>query len=99
MPGFSTLCRPRKGLSVAIPCRPRSRALHRLIDSAGIEAAGDGEGSTRKHGASRPRRWRKAPLGIDADAMEIRAVEVTGSRVGDAPMLPEPPGQIPAEEM
>ena len=30
--------------------------------------------------------------------MEIRAVEVTGSRVGDAPRLPEPPGQIPAEE-
>ena len=32
-----------------------------------------------------------------ADTLEIRAIEVTGSRVGDAPMLPELLNQIPAD--
>ena len=98
VPDFSTLCRRQKTLSVAIPYRPSSGALHLLIDSTGIKAAGDGEWSARKHGASRPRQWRKVHLGIDADTMEVRAVEITGSRVGDAPMLPELLAQIPTEE-
>ncbi len=37
-------------------------------------------------------------LGIDADTLEIRAIEVTGSRVGDAPMLPDLLDQIPADQ-
>lgn len=41
-------------------------------------------------------RGRKVHLGIDADTLEIRAFEITGSRVGDAPMLPELLSQIPA---
>ena len=32
------------------------------------------------------------------DTLEIRAIEVTGSRVGDAPMLPELLNQIPADQ-
>ena len=43
-------------------------------------------------------RGRKVHLGIDADTLEIRAIEVTGSRVGDAPMLPELLNQIPADQ-
>jgi len=98
VPDFSTLCRRQKGLTVKIPYRPSTGALHLLIDSTGIKAAGEGEWSTRKHGASRPRSWRKVHLGIDANTMEVRAIEVTGSRVGDGPMLPELLAQIPAEE-
>jgi hypothetical protein len=37
-------------------------------------------------------------LGIDAQTLEIRAIEVTGSRVGDAPILPALLAQIPPEE-
>lgn len=98
VPDFSTLCRRQKGLLVQIPYRPSTGALHLLIDSTGIKAAGEGEWSTRKHGASRPRSWRKVHLGIDADTMEVRAIEITGSRIGDGPMLPELLAQIPAEE-
>ena len=54
--------------------------------------------SPPKHGPSKPRQWRKVHLGIDADTLEIRAIEVTGSRVGDAPMLPELLRQIPADQ-
>ena len=98
VPDFSTLCRRQKDLTVTIPYRPSTGALHLLIDSTGIKAMGDGEWSTRKHGASRPRQWAKVHLGIDAQTLEIRAIEVTGSRVGDAPILPALLAQIPPEE-
>jgi len=55
VPDYSTLCRRSSGLAVRIPYRPSTGALHLLIDSTGIKAAGEGEWSTRKHGASRPR--------------------------------------------
>jgi len=71
---------------------------HLLIDSTGIKAAGEGEWSTRKHGASRPRSWRKVHPGIDAETLEVRAIEITGSRIGDSPMLPDLLAQIPTEE-
>ncbi|SDM00136.1 Transposase DDE domain-containing protein [Aliiruegeria lutimaris] len=44
--------------------------------------------------AQKRRVWRKIHLGIDEETLEIRAVEVTASNVGDAPMLPELLGQI-----
>ena len=104
VPDFSTLSRRPSGLNVAIPYRPSTGALHLLIDSTGIKAKGEGAWFARKHGPSKPRpsqaqakprQWRKVHLGIDADALEIRAIDVTGSRVGDAPMLPELLNQIP----
>ena len=98
VPDFSTLCRRSSGLSVQIPYRPSTGALHLLIDNTGIKAAGEGEWSTRKHGASRPRSWRKVHLGIDAETLEVRAIEVTGSRIGDGPMLPELLAQIPPDQ-
>lgn len=37
-------------------------------------------------------------LGIDEETLEIRAVEITGSHIGDAPVLPDLLSQIPADE-
>ena len=37
----------------------------------------------------------KIHLGIDEETLEVRAVEVTGSHIGDAPVLPDLLGQIP----
>ena len=98
VPDFSTLCRRQKDLTVTIPYRPSTGALHLLVDSTGIKAMGEGEWSARKHGASRPRQWAKVHLGIDAETLKIRAIEVTGSRVGDGPMLRKLLEQIPLEE-
>ncbi len=98
VPDFSTLCRRQNDLSVVVPYRPSTGALHLLVDSTGIKVMGEGEWSARKHGASRPRQWCKVHLGIDADTLEVRAIEVTGSRVGDGPMLPKLLEQIPPEE-
>jgi hypothetical protein len=99
VPDFSTLCRRQTDLTVTIPYRPSTGALHLLIDSTGIKAMGEGEWSTRKHGASRLRQWCKVHLGIDAETLEVRALEVTGNRVGDGPMLPKLLKQIPADEI
>ncbi len=98
VPDYSTLCRRQKDLTVTIPHRHGSGALPLLVDSTGIKAMGEGEWSTRKHGASRPRQWCKVHLGIDADTLEVRAIEVTGSRVGDGPMLSKLLEQISSEE-
>jgi hypothetical protein len=63
VPDFSTLCRRQKTLTVHIPYRPSTGALHLLIDSTGVKAEGDGAWLARKHGPSKPRDWRKVHLG------------------------------------
>ncbi len=78
--------RRQKTLNVSIPYRGGSGPLHLLIDATGIKAEGEG---ARKHGGSKKRLWRKLHLGMDEETLEIRAVGVTTSNVGDAPMLPD----------
>ena len=87
VPDFSTLCRCQKSLAVNIPYRGSQGPLHLLIDGTGIETEGEGEWQVsvavrnvacgaRYTSGSTSARWRFG-------------VEVTGSHVGDAPMLPE----------
>ncbi|HDR9140973.1 IS5-like element ISBvi8 family transposase [Burkholderia vietnamiensis] len=98
VPDFSTVCRRQKNLQVQLPYRPSSSALSLLVDSTGIKFLGEGEWKCKKHGAEYRRQWRKVHLGIDAQTLEIRAIEVTDNRIGDAPMLPELLSQIPEDE-
>src|SRR5277367_1964741 len=98
VPDYSTVCRRQKHLAVAIVHRSSQGGLHLLVDSTGIKMLGEGEWKTKKHGAEYRRQWRKVHLGIDAGTMEIRAIEITDNSIGDAPMLPELLGQIPATE-
>jgi hypothetical protein len=76
-------------LAVNIPYRGSNGPLHLLIDSTGIKVEGEGEWNARKHGGPKRRVWRNIHLGIDEQTLEIRAVELTSSGIGDAPMLPE----------
>lgn len=98
VPDFSTLSRRQKTLNVTIPYRGSKGPLHLLVDSTGIKVEGEGEWHTRKHGGSKRRVWRKIHLGIDEETLEIRAVEVTSSNVGDAPMLPDLLAQLPPDQ-
>jgi len=98
VPDYSTVCRRQKTLRVQLPYRPSISALDLLVDSTGIKFLGEGEWKRKKHGAEYRRQWRKVHLGIDANTLEIRAIEVTDNSVGDAPMLPELLGQIPSDE-
>ncbi|OHX19370.1 IS5 family transposase [Chromobacterium sphagni] len=98
VPDYSTLSRRQQTLQVSIPYQKRSGALHILVDSTGIKMLGEGEWKTKKHGAEYCRQWRKVHLGIDAKTLQIRAMEVTDKRQGDAQMLPSLLVQIPADE-
>ncbi len=98
VPDFSTVSRRQQTLKVQLPYRPSRTALDLLVDSTGIKFLGEGEWKRKKHGAEYRRQWRKVHLAIDAHTLEVRAIEVTDNRVGDAPMLPELLGQIPADE-
>jgi len=98
VPDFSTLCRRQKTLNVSLPYRGGTGPLNLLIDSTGIKAEGEGEWNARKHGGPKRRIWRKIHIGIDEETLEVRAIEVTTSNVGDAPMLPELLNQIPADQ-
>jgi hypothetical protein len=68
------------------------------VDSTGIKVECEGEWNARKHGGPKRRVWRKIHLGIDEQTLEVRAVEITGSHIGDAPVLPALLSQIPASE-
>ena len=98
VPDFSTLSRRQKTLAVSISYRGSRGPLHLLIDSTGIKVEGEGEWHARKHGGPRRRVWRKIHLGIDEETLEIRAVEITGSQIGDAPILPDLLDQIPEDQ-
>lgn len=98
VPGFSTLCRRQRTLKVSLPYRGGTGPLNLLIDSTGIKAEGEGEWNARKHGGSKRRIWRKIHIGIDEETLEVRAVEITSSNVGDAPVLPDLLNQIPSNQ-
>lgn len=98
VPDFSTLCRRQKTLNVNLPYRSGTGPLNLLIDSTGIKAEGEGEWNARKHGGPKRRIWRKIHIGIDEETLEVRAVEVTTSNIGDAPMLPELLKQVPSDQ-
>ncbi|AHD03739.1 IS5 family transposase [Leisingera methylohalidivorans] len=110
VPDFSTLCRRQKMLNVSLPYRGGTGPLNLLIpshglqanhcraaDSTGIKAEREGEWDARKHGDPKRRIWRKIHIGIDEETLEVRAVAVTASNVGDAPTLPELLDQIPPD--
>ena len=49
-------------------------------------------------GGPKRRVWRKIHICIDEQTLEIRAVEITGSNTGDAPMLPHLLNQIARDQ-
>ena len=97
-PDFSTVSRREQKLQVQLTYQPRRGGLDLLVDSTGIKFLGEGEWKRNKHGPEYRRQWRKVHLGIDAQTLEIRAIEVTDKAIGDAPMLPELLDQIPVDE-
>jgi hypothetical protein len=98
VPDVSTLCRRQKTVAIQIPFWRSGAPLNLLVDSTGVKVRGEGEWQVRKHGASRHRQWRKVQLGMDTATGDIRAVEVTPSREGDSPVLPDLLDRIPRGE-
>jgi len=53
--------------------------MHMLIERTGIKVEGEAEWSTRKHGRTKRRVWRKIHIGINEMTLEMRATEFTTS--------------------
>jgi hypothetical protein len=98
VPDFSTLNRRQKSLAVNTPHRGSQGPLHLLIDITGIKVVGEGEGNARKPGGAKRRDWPTVHPGIDGQTLEIRAVEVTSSVTGDAPIVLEVHGQVSLDQ-
>lgn len=97
LPDFSTLSRQQSTLKVALPyCR--REGLHLLIYITGIKVEGEGEWQRPKQGGSKRRILRKIHIAVDEQTLEIRAVEVTSSAIGDASVLLDLLSQIASQE-
>jgi hypothetical protein len=61
--------------------------LHLLVDSTGLKFLGEGEWKRKKHQPEYRRQWRKLHIGIDAETLQIRAVQLTTNNVSDSQVL------------
>jgi IS5 family transposase len=89
VPCYTTLCRRRRSLEVALPRRKKSEPLHMVVDSTGIKVYGEGEWKVRQHGWSRRRTWRKLHLGVDEASGEFVAAVVSTNSFKDSQILPD----------
>lgn len=87
-PDYSTLCRRSKELKVHLQIKPSSKPRHILIDSTGVQVLGEGEWKRLKHGESRCQVWKKLHIALDADSLDIVAMDVSDSVRLDCNYLP-----------
>lgn len=98
MPDYSTLCRRQQTLSVALARPVAQQPRHLVVDSTGLKVYGEGEWKVRQHGVGKRRTWRKLHLAVDAQTLEIAAVELIANFIGDAEVLPDLLEQLEPEE-
>ena len=97
-PDYSTLCRRQKHIDISICYQRSSGGLHLLIDSTGLKFLGEGEWKRKKHQPEYRRQWRKLHIGIDAETLQIRAVQLTTNNISDSQVLGHLLNQIPPAE-
>lgn len=87
VPCYTTLCRRRRALEIALPRLGKSESVHLVVDSTGIKVYGEGEWKVRQHGYSRRRTWRKLHLGVDEATGEVVAAVVSTNSFKDSQLL------------
>jgi IS5 family transposase len=97
VPDYTTLCRRRRSLEVALPRRKKQEPLHMVIDSTGIKVYGEGEWKVRQHGYTRRRTWRKLHIAVDEATREFVAVVVSTNSFKDSQLLPDLLAQVDDE--
>ena len=97
-PDYSTLCRRQKYIDIAIRYQKNRHGLHLLVDSTGLKFLGEGEWKRKKHQPEYRRQWRKLHIGIDAETLQIRAIQLTTNNVSDSQVLGDLLQQIPENE-
>ena len=97
-PDNSTICRRQKHIDIAINYQKSSNGLQLLVDSTGLKFLGEGEWKRKKHQPEYRRQWRKLHIGIDAETLQIRAIQLTTNNVSDSQVLGDLLDQIPQDE-
>jgi len=69
-----------------------------IVDSTGLKFLGEGEWKRKKHQPEYRRQWRKLHIGIDAETLQIRSVQLTTNNVSDSQVLGDLLNQIPLDE-
>lgn len=87
-PNYSTLCRRAKDLKLSLGRQCRNTPKHILVDSTGVQVLGEGEWKRLRHGESRCQVWKKLHIALDADSLDIVALDVTDSVRLDGNYLP-----------
>ena len=64
----------------------------------GLKFLGEGEWKRKKHQPEYRRQWRKLHIGIDAETLQIRAVQLTANNISDSQVLGDLLDQIPLDE-
>ena len=97
-PDYSTICRRQKHIDIAINYQKSSNGLQLLVDSTGLKFLGEGEWKRKKHQPEYRRQWRKLHIGIDAETLQIRAIQLTTNNMSDSQVLGDLLDQIPQDE-
>ena len=97
-PDYSTICRRQKHIDIAINYQKSSNGLQLLVDSTGLKFLGEGEWKRKKHQPEYRRQWPKLHIGIDAETLQIRAIQLTTNNVSDLQVLGDLLDQIPQDE-
>ena len=97
-PDYSTICRRQKHIDIAINYQKSSNGLQLIVDSTGLKFLGEGEWKRKKHQPEYRRQWRKLHIGIDAETLQIRAIQLTTNNVSDSQVLGDLLDQIPQDE-
>ncbi|MCU4327135.1 IS5 family transposase [Acinetobacter johnsonii] len=97
-PDYSTICRRQKHIDIAINYQKSSNGLQLLVDSTGLKFLGEGEWKRKKHQPEYRRQWRKLHIGIDAETLQIRSIQLTTNNVSDLQVLGDLLDQIPQDE-
>ena len=97
-PDYIMLCRRQQHIDITISYQKSSDGLHLLVDSTGLKFLGEGEWKRKKHGSEYRRQWRKFHIDIDAETLQIRAVQLTTNDVSDSQVLEDLLAQIPLDE-
>lgn len=97
-PDYSTICRRQRHIDIQISYQKSRERLHLLVDSTGLKFLGEGEWKRKKHQPEYRRQWRKLHIGIDAETLQIRAIQLTTNNVSDSQVLENLLDQIPLDE-
>ncbi len=95
---YCTICRRQKHIDIAINYQKSSNGLHLLVDFTGLKFLGEGKWKRKKHQPEYRRQWRKLHISIHAEALQIRAIQLTTNNVSDSQVLGDLLNQIPQEE-